>query len=267
MTEFAAAFVGSIPENYDAGLGPYIFVDYADDIACRAAAAAKADVLELAAGTGIVSAKLRAAIAADARLVVTDLNEPMLAIAETKLAGAPLVEFRTADAMQLPFPDDSFDLIVNQFGIMFFPDKPASFREARRVLKPDGSYLFSAWDGWDANPFARVAFDVAAAFLPDDPPVFYKAPFSYADRSIVEADARAGGFTDVGHEIVAFQKEVDDWGRLAQGAVFGNPLYDEVADRGVDPNAVKAALIEALKAEFGDAPAKMPLSATVYQAR
>jgi SAM-dependent methyltransferase len=137
MNDSANQFIGSIPENYDNGLGPNIFVDYADDLARRAGAGAS-DVLELAAGTGIVSRRLRDALAPGARLTVTDLNPPMLEVAQAKFHNGEAVEFTQANAMELPFGNAQFDLVVCQFGVMFFPDKTASYREAARVLRPDG---------------------------------------------------------------------------------------------------------------------------------
>jgi ubiquinone/menaquinone biosynthesis C-methylase UbiE len=169
MNDSANQFVGSIPENYDNGLGPNIFIDYADDLARRAGAAGASDVLELAAGTGIVSRRLRDALAPDARLTVTDLNPPMLGVAQAKFSDGEAVVFTPADAMALPFGDAQFDLIVCQFGVMFFPDKIASYREAARVLRPGGRYIFNTWGTMEANPFSLIAHEVTARFFPDDP--------------------------------------------------------------------------------------------------
>ena len=129
MASVSSQFVGQIPEAYDLGLGPVLFHDCADDLARRAAALAPSDVLELAAGTGIASRRLRDALPPDATLVASDLNPPMLEVARRKFRPDERVAFREADAMALPFPAASFDLVVCQFGVMFFPDKPASFRE------------------------------------------------------------------------------------------------------------------------------------------
>ena len=146
MSDNQSAFVGSIPEHYDRNLGPIIFTDYAADIARRAAAGEPAKVLETAAGTGIVTRALRDHLAAGTRLTATDLNEPMLDVARTKFRPGEQVEFQQADAMALPFADGSFDTVVCQFGVMFFPDKDQSYREVYRVLTPGGRYLFSMWD-------------------------------------------------------------------------------------------------------------------------
>lgn len=165
MNQQSSRFVGSIPENYDRGLGPHIFLDYAEDLAGRAADAKPSDVLEIATGTGILTRKLRDSLAPTTRLVATDLNPPMLAVAKRKFTQGEKVAFEPADAMGLPFEDAEFDLIVCQFGVMFFPDKRAAFREAGRVLRSGGSYLFNAWGSMSANPYCEIAQDVVAQFF------------------------------------------------------------------------------------------------------
>jgi len=160
-----AAFIGSIPQHYDQGLGPLIFVDYAEDISQRVAACNPAKVLETAAGTGIVTRRLRDRLPAAAHLIATDLNAPMLEIARAKFRSGEQIEFKPADATALPFGDSSFDAIVCQFGLMFFPDKDKSFREAYRVLAPGGRYFFNVWDSHRYNPFGRIAHEVPGRFF------------------------------------------------------------------------------------------------------
>jgi len=268
MTETAAQFTGSIPENYDNGLGPNIFHDYADDIAQRAGALGAGSVLELAAGTGIVSRRLRDALAPEARLVVTDLNPPMLEVARGKFDNGEAVEFHPADAMALPFEDSEFDLVVCQFGVMFFPDKIASYREAARVLRPGGHYIFSTWGSMAANPFGKIGHGVASRFFPDNPPGFYQVPFSYADAETVKGEMQAAGLAEPKHDTIAIEKTVEDLAGFARGMVFGNPLIGEIQDRGgVDPNEVVAAIIDEFQTRLGPEPLTMPLQATVFTGR
>lgn len=265
MTDNASQFIGEIPVNYDTRLGPNIFVDYAKDIAERAGALTPQSALELAAGTGIVSHRLHKALPPGAELTVTDLNAPMLDIAKAKFDDTTNVAFTTADAMSLPFDDNSFDLVVCQFGVMFFPDKVDSYREVLRVLKPGGTYVFNTWGTLDENQFARIAFDVAKGFFPSDPPGFYQVPFSYADEDVVLAESKAAGFVTATAEAMPIRKEITEPLEFAKGQVFGNPLADEIQARGgVDPNDVVAAIHDAQRQSFGENPAMMDLKATVF---
>src|SRR5262245_55217268 len=169
MMDDAAEYVGSIPQHYDRCLGPLIFIDYAADIAHRVAARSPARVLETAAGTGIATRCLRDILPAGVRLTATDLNPPMLEIARTKFRPGEQVEFQPADATALPFADGSFDAVICQFGVMFFPDKDKSYREAFRILPPGGRYLFNVWDSHRHNPAGRIAHEVIGSFFPHDP--------------------------------------------------------------------------------------------------
>jgi SAM-dependent methyltransferase len=268
MTKEHAKFVGDIPNYYDTGLGPNIFYDYADRLAKRCGAIAASHVVELAAGTGILSRRLRDVLPAETRLVVTDLNQPMLDVAKGKFSTNDNIEFIAADAMDLPFEDAEFDLMVCQFGTMFFPDKPASYREAARVLRSGGHYIFNTWGAMPDNPFSQLANDVTATFFPSDPPGFYKVPFHYSDPADVRADLAAAGWDDVEHEMIPLKKTITDPEAFANALVYGNPLIDEIRQRGgVDPDEVVDAMLDALLSTFGPTPLVMPLLATTFQCR
>lgn len=263
MTEQAAQFVGSIPEHYDQGLGPQLFFAYADDLAQRAAALAPTSVLELAAGTGIVSRRLRDALPNACNLVATDLNQPMLEVAKAKFEADELVQFEQADATDLRFDDASFDLVACQFGVMFFPDKLRSYEEALRVLQPGGSYIFNVWGSWDDNPFAEIVHNCVATLFPDDPPGFYKVPFGYHDEREIRQAILQAGFTEVAFETVSRHSKISSAEVFARGLVFGNPLFDEVVSRGGDADAICDAVATAIEQQLG---AEMPLAALVIHA-
>ncbi len=263
----AARFVGTIPEHYERGLGPMIFVDFAADIARRAAACNPARVLETAAGTGIVTRRLRDLLPAGARLMATDLNAPMLEIARSRFRPGEQVDFQPADATKLPFADGSFDAVVCQFGVMFFPDKDGSYREIHRVLVPGGRYLFNVWDAHRYNPFGRIAHTVAGSFFPADPPQFYQVPFSYHRIDPIKESLIDAGFIDISVAVLGLEKEIVDSALFARGLVYGNPLIDQVRARGgVDPDRVVDALAQALRLEFGPEPGRMPLQAIIFSA-
>jgi ubiquinone/menaquinone biosynthesis C-methylase UbiE len=210
MSSDATGFIGDIPQYYDRGLGPIIFTEYAADIARRVAAGSPARVLETAAGTGIVTRKLRDALPGDAQLTATDFNPPMLDIARTKFRRGEQVGFQPADAVALPFADASFDAIVCQFGVMFFPDKAKSFSEACRVLAPGGRYVLSVWDSHRYNPFGRIAHEVAGRFFPADPPQFYSVPFSCHQIDPIKEYLIEAGFNDIGIAVIRQDRELPE---------------------------------------------------------
>jgi ubiquinone/menaquinone biosynthesis C-methylase UbiE len=259
-----AAFVGSIPEHYDRYLGPIIFVDYAADIALRAAAGRPATVLETAAGTGIVTRALRDHLPAGSRLTATDLNPPMLEVARAKFRPGEQVEFQQADAMALPFPDDSFDAVVCQFGVMFYPDKDQSYREVYRVLTPGGRYLFNIWDSHRYNAAGRIVHEIASSLFPADPPQFMSVPFSYVFEHAKES-LIAAGFADITAAVVRLEKALPKPEMLARGLVYGNPLSDQIRSRGgIDPEKVVEEVVAEYRREFTSG--RLPLQATVISA-
>jgi len=263
MAGESSGYVGNIPQHYDRNLGPLIFTDYAADIAHRVAKLNPRRVLETAAGTGIVTRALRDALPAGASLTATDLNAPMLDIAATKFRRGEAVEFRTADAMALPFPDASFDAIVCQFGVMFFPDKDKSYREAFRVLDAGGHYVFSIWDSHRHN---RIAHEVIGSFFPADPPQFHSVPFAYRFEPIKESLIDAG-FASISATVLKSQKEVADFAMLARGLVYGSPIIDQVQQRGgVDAEGIVDAIARNYRDAFGDEPAMIPRQAIVLSA-
>jgi SAM-dependent methyltransferase len=268
MADSNAAFVGEIPSNYDRYLGPFFFHGYADDLAARLPVAPGMRVLETACGTGIVTRRLADRIRGQGSLVATDLNEAMIAHGRANLpAGAGLVEWQQADATKLPFPDGSFDAVVCQFGLMFFPDKAAGVREAFRVLKPGGRYLFNVWDAIVHNPGARIAHETAAAFFPVDPPTFYKVPFSLHDPDPVRALLDEAGFGEISWTRLEKTGSSPSSTDAATGLIDGNPILGSIMER--RPEAlgdIKQAVAAAIAAELGDHPVRVPLRALVFSA-
>jgi len=194
MSATDKVFAGSIPKLYDEYLVPLIFQPYADDLANRLASRALSRVLEIAAGTGVVTRRLASVLPADVSIVATDLNRPMLDMAAAVGTNRP-VEWREADAMQLPFEDGEFDAVVCQFGVMFFPSKPRAFTEARRVLRAGGVLLFNVWDRIEENEFAHTVTTALESLFPQDPPRFMaRTPHGYHDVALVERDLQGGGF-------------------------------------------------------------------------
>lgn len=188
------AFAGSIPTFYDMYLVPLLFEPYAADLVNRLASRSLSRVLEVAAGTGVVTRTLASILPERVSIVATDLNQPMLDQASALGTKRP-VEWRQADAMQLPFGDGTFDAVVCQFGAMFFPEKPKAFSEARRVLRPGGVFIFNVWDRLEDNEFADTVTGALASLFPEDPPRFLaRIPHSYHQHASIAQDLVSGGF-------------------------------------------------------------------------
>jgi ubiquinone/menaquinone biosynthesis C-methylase UbiE len=223
-------FAGSIPSLYDRYLGPTLFQPYAEEIAKRASELDPRRVLEIAAGTGIVTEALHRGLL-EAEIVATDLNPAMLDIAAQRIS-SDRVTFQPADALNLPFEDGSFGLVVCQFGIMFFPDKVKGNVEARRVLRDGGTYLLAIWDTVERNEGSDVIGEAVAALFPDNPPRFIdRTPFGYADRAHIERDLCAAGFDKITIETIEKRCRAPSARDLAIGMCCGSPLRNEIEER------------------------------------
>ena len=255
MAQTDRVFSGSIPALYERYLGPLIFEPYADLMAERVAAARPARILETAAGTGILTRALARALPSQCEIIATDLNQPMLDFAAAQ-EGVERVKWRQADALALPFPERSFDIVVCQFGAMFFPDRIAGYREAARVLRPGGRLMLAVWDRIEENEFARVATDAVAALFPADPPLFLaRTPHGYSDAANIHADLAAAGFSQVAIETVAHRSRAPSARDPAIGYCQGTPLRNEIEARDAARlgEATEAAAA-AIEAQFGPGP-------------
>lgn len=267
MSATDIAFAGSIPALYDRHLVPMLFAPYARDLVRRLRDEAPRDILETAAGTGVVTALLAEAFP-EARIVATDLNQAMLDVAARRVPAAN-VRFEAADAQAQPFPDQSFDAILCQFGVMFVPDRIAAYREARRLLRPGGSFLFNAWDRIERNPGSDLLVQAVAALFPDDPDAFFRrVPFSYHDVARIEADLDAAGFETIEIETVELIGGAKSARDAAIGFCQGTPLRNEIEPQG--PGALERATdaaAAALSALEGPDGFRAPMSAHVARAR
>jgi SAM-dependent methyltransferase len=244
-------FAGSIPQLYQSRLVPLIFEPYASDLARRLAGRKLSRVLEIAAGTGVVTRALDKALDAHVSIVATDLNAAMLEQAR-KEGTRGAVEWRTADAMALPFEDGSFDCVVCQFGAMFFPDKAQAFAQARRVLKPGGLFLFNVWDRIEDNEFADVVTDALAKIFPSDPPRFLaRTPHGYHDVAVVARDVEAGGFSKPRIDTVAARSVAASALDVAVAYCQGTPLRSEIEARGGSLEEATRVGAQAVESRFG----------------
>jgi ubiquinone/menaquinone biosynthesis C-methylase UbiE len=232
MSQTDKVFSGSIPENYDRYLVPLIFEPYAADIARRAAPLSPGAVLEIAAGSGVVTRALAPKLPAAARYVVTDLNQPMIDYAAARQPADARITWRQADALALPFDNAAFDLVCCQFGAMFFPDRVAGYREAKRVLKPGGHFLFNVWDRIEDNVFADDVTNALAKMFPNDPPRFLaRTPHGYHDTALIRRELETAGFSHVTIETVAAQSRASSPRIPAVAYCQGTPLRNEIEAR------------------------------------
>jgi SAM-dependent methyltransferase len=269
MTDTAAvntSFVGTVPENYERYLGPLMYKPYAQDLACRQVVGDRAEVLEVACGTGILTSELLSMLEPGVHLVASDLNEPMLAVAQQKIRDRR-VEWQQADVSALPFDAGRFDAVISQLAIQFFDDKVAAATEVRRVLRPGGVFLFSTWAGPERNPLAHISQQTAEACFPDDTPTFYHVPWSYGDTRQIESDLRAAGFRHVSIQPVSLVGRAPSADYAAMGIVQGTPMANAIAERrSISVDAFTAVIAASLTRELGDGPLALPMHAWVVRA-
>jgi ubiquinone/menaquinone biosynthesis C-methylase UbiE len=236
MTE-TDLFKHSTPSLYDRYMGPLLFEPYAKDVAERVAVLRPNQILETAAGTGIVTRAVSRAVP-EAQIVATDINPAVVEFAAQHLR-SDRVTFQPADAQDLPFEDQSFDLVVCLFGVMFFPEKVRANAEARRVLRVGGRFVLVTFDRLDLNPIPKAAGEAVASLFPEDPRYMERGPFSYTDAALVERDLRAAGFENIELETVELSSLVIARD-AAQGIVLGSPFRAEI--EGLDPSALERAV-------------------------
>jgi len=243
MTESDKLFAGSIPRLYDTLMVPLIFEAYAADTAELVAGFSPSAVLETAAGSGVVTRALAPRLGKGTRYVVTDLNQPMLDYAATRQGGTSSIdiEWQQADALKLPFEDASFDVVLCQFGAMFFPDRTAGYAEARRVLRPGGRFVFTVWDRIEDNAFADEVTSAVAEIFPQDPPRFLaRTPHGYHDVALIRSDLSRAGFTSIEIDTREKTSRSSPSARdVATAYCQGTPLRNEIEAR--DAGALQAA--------------------------
>ena len=258
----AQTFAHSTPALYDRYMG-FLFEPYAKLVAERCLHLQPDHILETAAGTGIVTRAVHRAIP-QAHIVATDINPAMLEFAAHAVT-VERVSFQHADALNLPFAEESFDLVICQFGVMFFPDKVRANQEARRVLRPNGHYLLVTFDQLELNPIPKAAQDAVSGLFASEPfDYMERGPFSYSDPAQIKQDVLAAGFTHVEIETIELSTRVNGCD-AAKGLVFGSPFRAEIEKR--DPSALDraAAAIAHALVQWDNKDA--PISAHVVTAR
>jgi SAM-dependent methyltransferase len=267
MSSIVPAFDGSIPALYDRHLGPLIFEPYARDLARRVVDAKPRRVLEIACGSGRVTRQLHAMLPPDVKIVATDLSPSMLAYARHTLPDAARITWQEADGMALPFDDGQFDVVLCQFGVMFFPDPAHGVREMARVATREGDVLVSTWDSMQVNGFARVVHERVVAMFDHDPPQFMHVPFRLHDRAALHAMAVAAGLANTDVHVLPYDAEGVSARDAARGFVRGNPLAVQLQERGADLDVIEASVAAGLAEIGGDEPLRISLSTILVHGR
>lgn len=253
-------------ERYDKLLGPMFFEPYAIEVAERIDPSSVSVALEIAAGTGRVTCHIQKRISAAAHLVASDISEDMLAIAKEKL-GDLKIDWQNIDAQQLPFSDNSIDLVVCCFGYMFVPEKQQAFTEAYRVLKPGGLFLFTTWDKLENNAASYIARLAAKKYFEDALSGPYNLATSMHDESIIKPLLNQAGFSKISIEKVQKMSVCASAKEAAVALVKSGPVFQEIKKR--NPAWVDEIIItveKELSEKFGEAPMIAPMSALICQA-
>jgi ubiquinone/menaquinone biosynthesis C-methylase UbiE len=269
MTTSDSLFAGSIPEVYDHYLVPLIFEAPARDLVSRLMRMEPKHVLETAAGTGVLTRELARKLSDSARIVATDLNQAMLDHAAARQHGDGRITWQKTDALALPFPDDRFDAVACQFGVMFFPDKVQGYRDARRVLKPGGSFVFNVWDRIAENEFADVVTQALEAVFPADPPRFMpRTPHGYHDVEQIRQHLTAAGFAFIAVDTLTATSRASSAHDVAIAYCQGTPLRNEIEAR--DRSRLEEATqrsADALARKFGSGAVEGRIQAHVITAK
>ncbi len=267
MNKNHSVFNAEMAANYDQYLVPLIFDGYAQDLAGRASGYRPKHVLETAAGTGVVTGHLDRLLHESAHVTATDLNPGMLDIATSKLQSSSRTKLETADALNLPYDDQSFDVVVCQFGIMFFPDKLAGMQEAARVLKPGGTFAFSVWDALEKNKHAHTLTKTLAEIFPDSPPDFMNTPFGYYQVDEIRHELQMAGFGKINVCVLPKEGVAPTAQDAVQGMLYSSPLALEIEERlGTSNIDLTDTLTKALAEHHGNSPTRAPLQAIVFEA-
>lgn len=148
-------------EGYESYMVPALFGPWASNLVHSADPKTGERVLDLACGTGIVARRAAARLGPNAAITGIDLSPHMLAVARARAEREDVtIDWREGRAEQLPLPNDTFDLVLCQFALMFFADRRAALSEVHRVLKRGGRLALSVWQDLDHHPFYRTLHQV-----------------------------------------------------------------------------------------------------------
>lgn len=261
------SFSGSIPKFYENNLGTIFFEPFSTEMALRVKDLKANSILEIACGTGRLTKYLPLVTPKKfSSITATDVNPAMLELARRTVAWKN-IDWQVVDAMELPYGDSLFDVVVAQFGVMFYPDKQKAFKDSHRVLADNGSFIFSAWDSLRHNPIAQLTDNIITEFFPTDTPAFYKIPFSYFNEDEIRSDLATAGFRAVNIERLKLEGYAANANDAAVGLLQGTPLYNAIIERGEELlPAMTEKLAQEIRSLFGDTDLSIPIQANIVTA-
>lgn len=253
--------------HYEKYSGPVFFEPYALEVASRIDASAVKVALEIACGTGRVTRHLRKVLSPTSKLIATDISADMLQVAKDELTGLP-IEWQVIDAQELPYEDNSIDLIACCFGYMFVPDKIKAFKEAWRVLRQGGTLLFTTWDRLELNIATHIHREVIRKFLGGELPESYTTAFSMNNEVEINSWLTQAGFTEIKVERVEKIAVSQSAKNVAEGLAYGGAIFNDIFKRNPEwlpqiQSEIETVLIE----KYGDAPMKAPMRALISSAK
>lgn len=209
-------------------------------------------VLDLASGSGEPALTIASVVGSEGHVVATDLSEGMLAIAKENCKAANNIDFQQADAHDLPFAENYFDIVTCRLGVMYFWDCQQALKETLRVLKPGGRAVFISWGAVEQNTLARtMIFPFAKRkALPTLPPGS-PHPFRFSVPGSLAEELTNAGFSAVQeqHKVVScpWPGPPDElWNQVYEMAVPLQPYFDSF-----DPDERNDAIREVIT-EFGN---------------
>lgn len=264
MSEEVYKISGNDASNYEEHLGPLVFEPAAKALMTHINGLQANSILEIAAGTGRLTKHLREKFPAPAKLVATDINPDMLELAQQQL-NDPSITFQLADAQQLPFAAPSFDLVVNQFGLMFLPDKQGGINEAFRVLQPGGHFVFTTWDHAPNMPLFKLLINdiIIPLFKGEDTGRFY-TPFALHHPDQLNDYLEQAGFAHHKVEMMSFKGQADSPQHIVTSYFLKHPLGREVKEKFPTVfDSVANELEQRLTQQFGPGPFEIELRALI----
>ena len=189
---------GSASEAYERYIVQAFMQGWTHALLDVATLAAGTRVLDVACGTGVVARQAAIRVGKHGHVVGVDLNAGMLAMARMlpQSSGAS-IEWKEGNVTALPFPEASFDVVLCQQGLQFFPDKPAALRDMRRVLMPTGHLVLSVWRQISHCPWQRAVADALERHVSMDAALGIRGAFALGDREELRALVSAAGFRTI----------------------------------------------------------------------